>query len=41
MELLGAGDSVVGCGVFGAIVSLPKMPKPKKQNDQAGHPQKA
>ena len=28
MELLGAGDSVVGCGVFGAIVSLPKMPKP-------------
>jgi hypothetical protein len=28
VELLGAGDSVVGCGVFGAIVSLPKMPKP-------------
>ena len=28
VELLGAGDSVVGCGLFGAIVSLPKMPNP-------------
>ena len=28
MELLGGADSVVGCDVFGATVSLPKMPKP-------------
>ena len=28
VELLGGADSVVGCDVFGATVSLPKMPKP-------------
>ena len=28
VELLGGADSVVGRDVFGATVSLPKMPKP-------------
>ena len=38
MELLGGADSVVGCDVFGATVSLAENAETnrEKQNDQTG-----